>query len=162
MKTYAILLAVAARAVELAEVLDGEAVDRDGTNTVVLDDLVLGVASTTTDDLAVTVTLEGKSVLVLVGADDDVLEGGTVLELEDGVLVAALSLTGALDTTAVGLVTTIEGSGDGLGVIVGDGTLTGRDGEAARGTSAKGTHSLGSSQREGGGNNGRSAETHVC
>lgn len=182
MKTYAILLAVAARAVKLAEVLDSEAVDGDGANTVVLDDLVLGVASTTTDDLAVTVTLEGKSVLtdgippdvlngagtetvdtlVLVLANDGVLEGSTVLEDEDGITVLALSLTTALNTTAVGLVTTIEGSGDGLGVIVRDGTLTGRDGEAARGTSAKGTHSLGSSQREGGGNNGGSAETHVC
>ena len=58
MKTYAILLAVAARAVELAEVLDGEAVDRDGTNTVVLDDLVGCMVGAAADDVDVAVTLE--------------------------------------------------------------------------------------------------------
>lgn len=62
MKTYAILLAVAARAVELAEVLDGEAVDRDGTNTVVLDDLVLGAGGTSTGDGGVTVLLQGEGI----------------------------------------------------------------------------------------------------
>jgi hypothetical protein len=73
-------------------------------------------------------TLESAGALAvdtldLVGTDDDVLEGGTVLELEDGVLVAALSLTSALDTTAVGLEATVEGALDDLGGLVGDGAL---------------------------------------
>ena len=73
-------------------------------------------------------TLESAGALAvdtldLVGTDDDVLEGGTVLELEHGVLVAALSLTSALDTTAVGLEATVEGALDDLGGLVGDGAL---------------------------------------
>jgi len=68
--------------------------------------------------------------LNLVGTNDDVLEGGTVLELEDGVLVTALSLASALDTTAVGLHAAIEGAGDDLGLLVGDRALGGGDVEA--------------------------------
>jgi len=68
--------------------------------------------------------------LDLVGTDDDVLEGGAVLELKDGVLVAALGLAGALDTTAVGLEATVEGALDDLGGLVGNGALGGGDGEA--------------------------------
>jgi len=44
------LLAVAARPVELAEVVDGEPVNSDGSSTVLLDDLVLGGGSTSTSD----------------------------------------------------------------------------------------------------------------
>ena len=157
----AVALAVTARPVELAEVLDGEAVDGHGGGTVVLDDLVLGAAGSTALDDGGSGALEGEGVLAdgrppdvcemlagvlggyvmgrkrtlesagalavdtldLVGTDDDVLEGGTVLELEDGVLVAALSLTSALDTTAVGLEATVEGALDDLGGLVGDGAL---------------------------------------
>ena len=68
--------------------------------------------------------------LDLVGTDDDVLEGGTVLELEDGVLVATFGLASALDTTAVGLEATVEGALDDLGSLVGDGALRGGDREA--------------------------------
>ena len=80
-------------------------------------------------------TLEGAVALAvdtldLVGTDDDVLEGGTVLELEDGVLVATFGLASALDTTAVGLEATVEGALDGLGGLVGDGALGSGDVEA--------------------------------
>ena len=182
MKTYAILLAVAARAVELAEVLDGEAVDRDGTNTVVLDDLVLGVASTTTDDLSVTVTLEGKSVLtdgvppdvlngagtetvntlVLVLANDGVLESSAVSEEEDSVGVAAFGLTTALDTTAVGLVAAVEGAGDGLGFLVGDGALAGGDGEGSGGAGTEGAEALGGGHGEEASEDDGGVKVHGC
>lgn len=56
-------LAVAAGAVELAKVLDLEARDGDGSNAVVLDDLVLSALCATARDSAVTVTLEGQSIL---------------------------------------------------------------------------------------------------
>ena len=80
-------------------------------------------------------TLEGAGThavdaLDLIGTDDDVLEGGTVLELEDGILVATLSLASALDTTAVCLEATVEGALDRLDRLVGDGALGGGDGEA--------------------------------
>lgn len=100
--------------------------------------------------------------LDLILADDDVLEGGAVLEKEDGVVVAALSLTSAADTTTVGLVTTIEGARDGLGLIVGHGALGVRDGEAAGVAETEGELSLGGGQREGGGNDCGGAETHIC
>lgn len=58
----ALLVAVAAGAVELAEVGDLEAVDGDGADTVVLDDLVLGALGTTAGDGGVTVTLDRESV----------------------------------------------------------------------------------------------------
>ena len=61
--------------------------------------------------------------LDLVGADDDVLEGAAVGNLEDGVLAAAFGLAGALLATAVGLHATVEGTGDDLGGLVGDGAL---------------------------------------
>ena len=117
----AVALAVAVGAVQLAGVLDGEAVDGHGGGTFVLVDLILGAASTTATDDGGPGTLEGEGVpadgcpsdvcevsvwglkgcamggkrtlesagaltvdtLDLVGTDDDVLEGGTVLELEN-------------------------------------------------------------------------------
>jgi hypothetical protein len=42
---FSTLLAVSTCAVELAKVVDGEAVDSDGSSSVVLDDLVLGSGS---------------------------------------------------------------------------------------------------------------------
>ena len=56
------LLAVSAGAVELAEVGNLEAVDGDGSGTVVLDDLVLGAGGTSTGDGGVTVLLQGESI----------------------------------------------------------------------------------------------------
>ncbi|KAF1789577.1 hypothetical protein GQ600_20887 [Phytophthora cactorum] len=91
----------AARTVKLADVLTVEAVDLDGTVAVVLDDLVVGVASATADDLGHTgggaaldtqrvlthvvppdvlndaVVLIAVDALHLVLADDGVLECGT-------------------------------------------------------------------------------------
>ena len=95
-------LAVAAAAVELAEVVDGEARDVHGAAAVVLQDLVLSAESAAAGDgggLAGCLLLDGESVLAdrrppdvgqlagahavhafdLVGADDHVGEGGAVL-----------------------------------------------------------------------------------
>jgi hypothetical protein len=62
--TLELLLAISARAVQLAEVLNGEVFDDDGTAAVVLDDLVIGTLSTTTNDLvgAGAGTLEGEGI----------------------------------------------------------------------------------------------------
>ena len=56
------LLAVSAGAVELAKVRNLEAVDGDGTGTVVLDDLVSGAGGTSTDDGGVAILLQGESI----------------------------------------------------------------------------------------------------
>lgn len=141
-----------------------------------LDDLVLGAAGTTANDGGVAVTLEGESVLAdssppdvvdgagalavdtldLVGTDDGVLEGSAVLEEEDGVLVATLSLASALDATAVGLHATIEGALDGLSGLIGDGALGGGDGEG--GALLDGTEVVGGGLGAGGGDDGRGRE----
>ena len=61
--TLVLVVTVSAGAVELAEVVDGEVGNGDGTATVVLDDLVVGALSTTTDDVKGAVTgLEGEGV----------------------------------------------------------------------------------------------------
>lgn len=155
------LLAVTARSVELTEVDNSEAIDGDRSETVVLDDLVFSTSSTTALDESVTVALEGESILAdllppdvldgartlavntldLISANDDVLEGSTVLEDEDGVGVLALDLASALDATAVGLHATVEDARDGLGTLVGDGSLGGGDGEG--GASLEGAHGVG-------------------
>jgi hypothetical protein len=144
-----VLLAVSTAAVQFSEISDGEAIDGDGTNTIVLDNLVGSSTSATTNDLAIAVTLEGQSILadsippdilngastetvdtlVLVFTNDGVLEGSTVGKEEDSVGVTTFGLTTALDTTAVGLVATVEGARDGLGSLVGDGALAGGNGE---------------------------------
>ena len=59
---FGALLAVAAGAVELAEGVDCEAVDRDGSGAVVLDDFVLGASCAAAGDGSVAIALEGKSV----------------------------------------------------------------------------------------------------
>ena len=69
----AVALAVTAGPVELAEVLDGEAVDGHGGGTVVLDDLVLGAAGSTALDDGGSGALEGESVLAD-GSPPDVWE----------------------------------------------------------------------------------------
>lgn len=141
-----------------------------------LDDLVLSTGGTTALDESVTVTLEGESVLAdllppdvldgartlavntldLISANDDVLEGSTVLEDEDGVAVATLSLTSALDATAVGLHTTVEGAGDVLDLLVGDGALGGGDGE--RSALLEGAHGVGGDIALGSGDGGGGEE----
>ena len=74
--------------------------------------------------------------LDLVLSNDGVLESTTVLDDEDSVLVATLSLTSAADTTAIGLHATIEGTTDSLSSLKGNGSLGGWDGE--RGALGKG------------------------
>jgi len=74
--------------------------------------------------------------LDLVLSNDGVLESTTVLDDEDGVLVATLSLTSAADTTAVGLHATIKGAADSLRSFKGNRSLGGGDGE--RGALGKG------------------------
>ena len=69
--------------------------------------------------------------IVLTLANDGVLKGTAVLDDEDGVSVATLSLTSAGNTTAVGLKTTVEGAGDGLGLLVGDRALGLGDGDSS-------------------------------
>jgi hypothetical protein len=56
------LLAVTAAAVQFAKVHDGETVDGDGALAVVLDHLVVCALSSSANDLAVAVTLEGEGV----------------------------------------------------------------------------------------------------
>lgn len=121
-------VAVSARAVQLAEVVDGETGDVQGTATVVLEDLVLSPEGTTTRDVgsvAGTLLLDGESVLAdgrppdvleragavavdtleLVGTDDDVGERRALLEGEDGVadkmLVSDANTTSFLMSRAV-------------------------------------------------------------
>lgn len=170
------LLAVTARSVELTEVDNGEAINGDRSETVVLDDLVLSAGSTTALDESVTVALEGESILAdllppdvldgartlavntldLVSPNDDVLEGSAVLKDEDSISVLALNLTSALDTTAVGLHATVEGAGDGLGALVGDGALGGGDREG--GASLEGAHGVGGDVALGRGHGGGGEE----
>lgn len=88
--------------------------------------------------------------LDLVLANDDVLQGGAILKLEDGVLVATLGLASAGNTAAVGLHATVERAGDGLDLIVGNGALGGGDGEGSADTEG-----LGGSRHAGGGNEGK-------
>lgn len=145
-------LAVAAATVELAEVGNSEARDGERTGTVVLEDLVGSTGGTTAGDLgglAGVLLLDGEGILAdsrppdvgegaatvavdalnLVGADDDVGEGGALLEDEDGVGVTALSLASAGDTTVEHLHATIErlAGGDGLGGLEDGGTGGGGD-----------------------------------
>lgn len=87
--------------------------------------------------------------LDLVGTDDQVLKGGTVLKLEDGVLVTTLGLASALDTTAVGLHATIEGALDDLGLLVGDRALGSGNVEAEAALNNLGSRSSGGANGEG-------------
>ena len=103
------LLAVAARAVQLAEVGDLEAVDGDGAGAVVLDHLVCGAGGTAAGDGCVAVLLEGQGICVVVSMCE-VLRGGiSKLTLADAgppdVLQSARSLAvDALDLVCVMLV----------------------------------------------------------
>jgi hypothetical protein len=57
------LFAVAAGAVELAESIDGEAVDGDSTCPILLDNLIFGTSGTSSRNGRVAVALERESVL---------------------------------------------------------------------------------------------------
>jgi|SRR5690242_3020862 len=81
--------------------------------------------------------------LNLVLANDDVLERSTVSKVEDGVGVTTLSLTGAANTTAVGLEATVKGAGNLLGLGEGLSALAGGDRDAgALGQAGKAAGSL--------------------
>jgi hypothetical protein len=136
---------------EMAEVNKlTETINSDRSLAVVLNDLVRSRLRTSALDKRIAIALERERVLAdidppdvlngagalamhtldLILADDGVLESGTVLQLENGVRVASLDLTGARDATAVGLHAAIEDAGDDLDRLVGDGALGGRNGEA--------------------------------
>lgn len=55
--------------------------------------------------------------------NDDVLQSSTILKDENRIGITTLSLTRALDTTAVGLVTSVEGAADGLSLLQSDRAL---------------------------------------
>lgn len=148
-------LAVAAAAVELAEVVDSEARNRHGAATVVLEDLVLGAESTAASDsggVTGSLLLDGESVLAdggppdvlqlavaeavdtldLVGANDDVGKARALLEDEDGVAVATLSLASAGLATVVDEHAAVEAlaSSDGLDSVESRGAGRSRDAAA--------------------------------
>lgn len=100
-------------------------------------------------------------------ADNGVLEGTAVLDDEDGVRVATLSLASAADTTAVGLHATVEGARDGLSLFVGDRALGAgdRDGGAllhGESISRGGDGRAGSDRGREGSNSGDDGELHVA
>ena len=97
--------------------------------------------------------------LDLVGTNDGVLESSTIRKDEDGVRVATFGLTGAADTTAVGLHSTIESTGDLLSGIEGLGALGSRDREVGALGEKAGSGSRGSEGQDGSGDGG--SATHV-
>ena len=111
-ETYS--LAVTARAVQLAKVLNSEVRDADCANAVVLNDFVRGTLGTAARDGTSAVAFEGESVLAdclppdvsdsagtgavhafdLIGTDDDIREGASICDDEDSVGITTFS-TGA-------------------------------------------------------------------
>lgn len=96
--------------------------------------------------------------LNLVFADDHVLECSTVGERENGVLVTALSLSSAADTTAIGLQATIEGASNHLRLLEclralgrgnGNGGTLGKAGEAGGSVVGRACGSGGSESQDG-------------
>lgn len=182
MQHLPILLAVTTAAVKFSKVLDSETINSNRPNTIMLDNLILSTASTTTNNLAIAITLESQSILTnsipphilnsasaqtmntftLVFANDGVLEGGAVGKDEHGVFVAALGLAAALDTAAVGLVAAVEGAGDGLGGFVGYRALAGGDGEGRGGAGAERAEALGGGHRKEAGEDEGGVEVHGC
>lgn len=75
------VLAVSARAVQLAKVHDGEAVDGDGPLAIVLDHLVLGGLRAAALDHCVAVALDGERVLAH-GDPPDVFDGAGALAVD--------------------------------------------------------------------------------
>lgn len=59
----------------------------------------------------------------LTSTDNGVLQRGAVLEDENRIGITTLLLASALDAAAVGLVASVKGSADRLGLLVGDRTL---------------------------------------
>lgn len=129
-----ILFAITTAAIKLSKILDGEAIDGDRPNTIMLNNLVLSTTSTTSNDLTITITLEGQGVLAysipphilnrastqtmhtltLIFTDDGILEGSAVFEKEHGIRVAAFGLAAAGDAASVGLVAAVESARDGF------------------------------------------------
>lgn len=168
-------LAVTAAPVQLSEVVDGEAGDRQAAAAVVLEDLVVGAESAAAGDgggVAGLLLLDGEGVLAhggppdvlelavaeavhalgLVGADDDVGERGAFLEDEDGVAVAALRLPRAVDATVVDEHATVEAlaGGDRLDGVQRRATRGGWD-AATGGNLARGQGGRGGGERGAGG-----------
>ena len=104
--------------------------------------------------------------ILLTLANDGVLEGTTVLDDEDSVRVATLSLSSAGNTTAVGLEATIESAGDGLGLLVGNGALGLGDGDGStlahsESFSGSGSGRAGSNRGHEGSDSGNDGELHL-
>lgn len=127
--------AVAAGPVELSGVDGSEAANSNGTNIVVLDDLVLGSAGTATSDNGIAATDNGDRIfadvtepdvpqsagsltvntLECVGTDNDVRERSTVCEDEDGVFIAGVSISVAGPATVELLVAHVHSASDRAG-----------------------------------------------
>lgn len=86
----------------------------------------------------------------LIGTDDGILEGRTVLEDENCVRVASFVLSSAADTAAVGLQATVETARDLFSSIIGDGALGRRDGEVGALVEQALSSSRGSESQDGG------------
>jgi hypothetical protein len=102
----------------------------------------------------------------LVFANDGVLQCTTVLNHEDGVRVATLSLTSAGNTTAVSLKTTVKSTGDDLGLGELDGALGAGDRDAGallhgESLSRSGSGRAGGNGGHEGGNGSDDGELHV-
>jgi hypothetical protein len=128
-----------------------EAVDGDGAFAIVLDDLVRGGLSTSSNDTGIAITLQRERILAdvypphifdgastfamyafdLVFADDGVLKGSAVLDEKDSIRVATFSLTSAADTAAVGLHATVEYTRYLLRFLIGDGALGSGNGKGS-------------------------------
>lgn len=161
--------AVSAGTVELAKVLDAVVLDHNGSTTVVLDNLVVGVSGTSaTDRGGPGALLDGDSILAnvlepyvlkgagalamytlsLVCADDHVSENSTSVQNEDSVLVSPFSLsTASAFATVESDVTAIEGASDASSTS--QGGSSGGGGEVAAGR-ARGDGLLRSGGRWGG------------
>lgn len=131
--------AVATSTVQLAEVVSSEARDGKSSSAVMLKVLVGGAVGTAALDVSGgrgVLVLDGESILAdggppdvckctralamdafdLIGADDDIGDGTTLFDLEDGVRVTAFSLACTGNTTIEHGHSSIKGaaSGDGL------------------------------------------------
>lgn len=115
-----------------------------------LDNLVVGTSSSATSNSAVAIALQSESIFanrtppdifdragaqavdtfVLVFANNDIAQGGTVLEEEYGVRIGTFDLTVAGYASTIGLVATVEATRDSFGFAVGDAALGGGDREA--------------------------------
>lgn len=106
--TGAVVLAITARAIDLAVVLSIEVDDVNVATSVMLDDLIRGMVGTTTNDVGSSITLDGNGILAdilepdkfevaaalavdtltLVGTNNDVLQRSAIFKNKDSVLLA--------------------------------------------------------------------------